>query len=84
MWSLFQALLEQLLRSGTTMRRLSSEHAVKMQNKGLHPVRVCECVCVCLSVSVCLVVTLEGVQVGFEAQGAGVGEVGRPVKVQAC
>lgn len=38
-------------------------------------------VCVCLSVR--LVVTLEGVQVGFEAQGADVGEVGRPVEVQA-
>lgn len=37
--------------------------------------------CVCLSAR--LVVTLEGVQVGFEAQGAGISEVGRPVEVQA-
>lgn len=37
--------------------------------------------CVCLFV--CLVITLKGVQVGFEAQGAGVCEVGGPVEVQA-
>lgn len=81
MRSFFQALLEQFLGSGTVMRWLSSEHAGKMQNfyKRLHP--VCVWVCVCLSV--CLVVTLEGVQVGFEAQGAGVGEVGGAVEVQA-
>lgn len=43
--------------------------------RGLWPVRA--------SVSVRLVVALEGVHVGFEAQGAGVGHVGGPVKVQA-
>lgn len=49
MCSPLQALLGQFLRSGTTMRRLSSEHAVKMQNfyKGLRP--VCVCVCFCAS-----------------------------------
>lgn len=37
----------------------------------------------CASVSERLVVTLKGVQVGFEAQGAGVGQVGGAVQVQA-
>lgn len=40
--------------------------------------------CMCMSVSVHLVVTLKGVQVGFEPQGAGVGEAGGSVEVQAC
>lgn len=39
------------------------------------------CRCVCLSVH--LVITLKGVQAGFEAQGTGVGEVGGSVQVQA-
>lgn len=39
--------------------------------------------CMCVNVSESLVVTLEGVQVGFQAQGCGVGEVGGAVEVQA-
>ena len=66
------------------MRWPSSEHVVKTQDfyKRLNPV-VCVSVCLSLCVCVCLVVTLKGVQVGFEAQGAGVGEVGGSVEVQS-
>lgn len=40
--------------------------------------------CASASLSVCLVITLEGVQVGFEGQGADVGEVSGSVQVEAC
>lgn len=37
----------------------------------------------CASVSECLVVAVEGVHVGLEAEGAGVGQVGGAIQVQA-
>lgn len=37
----------------------------------------------CASVSECLVVAVKGVHVGFEAEGAGVGQVGGAIQVQA-
>lgn len=37
--------------------------------------------CASVTVSTCLVVTLEGVPVGFEAQGAGICDVGGSVQV---